>query len=190
MPAAPRLPRAGRSLRRGFTLVEVLVATALSSGVLAAVLSTFLFLGRSGANIQNYAAMEAQARTALEQFAEDTRQASSVTWVSSTSLMLTVNTQLVTYTYNSTAAEFTRQVGTGTATALLGGLTTFSFKAYTITTTEITDFSSTAARATANRNTKQIQISLSARRKDTTSVAATNTVLSARFILRNKRVTV
>ena len=43
-----------------------MIGAALSSFILAGVLSTFLFLGRSGANIQNYNDMESQARSALE----------------------------------------------------------------------------------------------------------------------------
>ena len=43
--------------------------------------------------------------------------------------------------------------------------------------------------AAAGTNTKQLQISLQASRTNQTVVAATNTVLSARFILRNKIVT-
>ena len=46
-----------------------------------------------------------------------------------------------------------------------------------------------AERSTASSSTKQLQISLEASRSNTTVVAATNTVLSARFILRNKIVT-
>lgn len=185
-PAAPER----RVRTRGFSLVEVLVSVGLSGMVMTAVLGSFLFLGRSGANISNYSEMEDQARNALEYFAEDTRQASAVTWHSATSVTLLVNTTPVTYTYDASATTFTRQIGTGSPTTLLSGITEFSFKAYTITTVPIVDFSTAAARTSANRETKQIQISLTARRKDSTVVAATNTVLSARFILRNKRVTV
>ncbi len=38
---------------RGFTLVEVMIAATLGTFVLAGVLSTFLMLGRSGANVAN-----------------------------------------------------------------------------------------------------------------------------------------
>src|SRR5688572_9109286 len=62
-----------------FTLAEVMIGVSVSAFIMAGVMSTFLFLGRSGANIQNYNDMEAQARQALEVFAQDTRQASSIT---------------------------------------------------------------------------------------------------------------
>ena len=171
-------------------MVEVMVSSGISALVVIAVLATFLFLGRSAANIRNYTDMETQARRALEFFAEDTRQASAVSWTDAHTVTLTVNAASITYSYSAANGTFSRKVGTAAASTLLTGITTFSFNAYTITTTQISDFSTAAARAVANRDTKQIQVSLSARRKDSTVVAATNTVLSARFILRNKRVTV
>lgn len=178
--------------RRGFTLVEVMIAAGLGGFVLLGVLSTFLFLGRSGANMRNYNDMESQARKSLELFAEDTRQASSVYWTSSTSLTLTVNSVPITYTYNSGAGTFTRTMtvgGSSRSVTLVTGITQFNFLAYTITGVAITDFSTAAARTTANRTTKQVQLSLSAARTATTVTGATNIVLSARYVLRNRRVT-
>lgn len=178
----------GRRLA-GFTLVEVLVSASLASFILAGVLSTFLFLGRSGANLQNYSDMEAQARKGLEIFAEDVRQASAITWNSSTNVTLIVNSTAVNYAYNGGTRIFSRTLG-GTTTALITGVTagTFAFKAFNVAGTEMP--LATAANLTAaTSSTKQLQISLEASRTSTTVVAATNTVLSARFILRNKIVT-
>jgi Tfp pilus assembly protein PilW len=177
----------------GFTLVEVMIGATLSSFILAGVLTTFLFLGRSGANVQNYNDMESQARRALEQFAQDTRQASAITWISASSVTMLVDTVPVTYAYAS--GSFTRTVGLLTASprpeprTLLTGITTFAFKAYNITGIEITGIGTTTTLATAGQSTKQLQISLEASRSSQTVSTATNTVLSARFILRNKRVT-
>lgn len=177
---------------RAFTLVEVMIGASLSGFVLLGVLSTFLFLGRSGANMNNYNDMENQARKALELFAEDTRQASSVFWGSGTSLTLTVSSRPITYAYDATTRQFARTVmisGTARTTVLVTGITQFSFLAYTITGAAITDFSTSAARLTANRTTKQVQLSLSAARTASTVTDATNVVLSARYVLRNRRVT-
>lgn len=179
----------------GFTLVELMIGASLASFILAAVLSTFLFMGRSGANVQNYNDMEAQARKALEYFAEDTRQASGVIWgADSNSVGLTVGVNRVTYTYNPIAKNFTRTEvviatsATVSSRVLVTGITTFAFSAYNIAGTNI--LLDTAARRTAaNGTTKQLQISLEAARNNVTVVAATNTVLSARFVLRNKKVT-
>lgn len=166
-----------------------MIAAAISGFVLTAVLSTFLFMGRSGANLRNYSDMEAQARRALELFAEDVRQASSIQWASSTDAMLTVNGAAVRYAYDAGTGAFTRQTNTGTVT-LISGIATgsFAFKAYNVAGVEL-PLATAANLAAASSDTKQLQISLEAQRKDSTVVAATNLVLSARYILRNKIVT-
>jgi len=172
----------------GFTLVELMIGATLGSFILAAVLSTFLFMGRSGANIQNYNDMEAQARKALESFAEDTRQASGVTWgATNASLTLTVNGASVVYSYDSTAKTLTRRDAT-TTKVLVSGITTFAFSAYNISEVSL-PLVTAADLIAANGTTKELQLSLECSRTNTTVVAATNSVLSARFILRNKKVT-
>jgi prepilin-type N-terminal cleavage/methylation domain-containing protein len=185
-----------RNLRisnRGFTLVEMMIGASIGSFVLAAVLTTFLFMGRSGANVQNYNDMEVQARNALEFFAEDTRQASGVVWNTNVSVTLTVVTNKITYSYDSTTKKFSRVVvdsgGTTTSSrVLVTGITSFAFSAYNISAVSV-PIATAADRTAANGTTKQVQISLEAARANQTVVAATNTVLSARFILRNKKVT-
>ena len=79
---------AGRSLwrARGFSLPEVVIGLGIGSIVMLGVISTFLMMGRSGANIANYTRMDAQMRRALEEFAQDIRMASNFTWNSSTSV--------------------------------------------------------------------------------------------------------
>lgn len=178
----------GRQRVAGFTLVEILISAFLGSFILAAVLSTFLFMGRSGANMQNYNDMESQARKALEYFAEDTRQASGVTWgADSNTITLTVNGASVVYIYDPSAHTFTRRDATSTR-ILVSGITTFAFSAFNISGTSL-PLDTTANLTAANGTTKQLQISLECSRTNTTVVAATNSVLSARFILRNKKVT-
>jgi prepilin-type N-terminal cleavage/methylation domain-containing protein len=181
--------------RGGFTLVELMIGSTLGAFILAAVLSTFLFMGRSGANVQNYNDMESQARNALENFAQDTRQASGIVWTDANTVALTVGTLRVTYQYNPTAQRFARQevvIATNVVNStrvLITGITSFAFSAYNITGASV-PISTAAERTAANGTTKQLQISLEAARNSRTVVAATNTVLSARFVLRNKRVTV
>lgn len=186
------IPRRDRTGTRGFTLVEVMIGATLSSFILVAVMSSFLFLGRSGANIQNYNDMESEARTALELFAEDTRQASSIAWTSATEVTLTVTGNSIIYAYDASTKEFQRTVvvaGTPNTRTLVSGITSFTFNAYSITGVDL-PLTTAAELATATKSTKQLQISLEAARSTQTVVDATNTVLSARFILRNKRITV
>lgn len=186
-------PAPDRSRRlRGFTLVELMVSATLSGFLLVAVITSFLFLGRSGANMQNYTDMEAQARRTIETFAADVRMAREATWTSSNSLTLTVVTSAgatvaYTYTYNPSAGTFVRIAG-GATTTLLTGISSFNFTAYKINTDTI-DLSDASTLASASNLTKQVQISLRTIRSTRTVTDATNSVISARFILRNKRVT-
>jgi len=176
---------ARKSGRRGFTLVEVLISAGLSAFILAGVLSTFLFLGRSGANMQSYSDMESEARRGLELFAQDVRQASSITWSSEISITLTVNATSITYSYDSAQGVFSRN-----GFPLIKGVASdsFSLRAFNVAGIEM-PVSTAAERTAANAATKQLQLSLQASRTKTTAATATNTVLSARFILRNKHVT-
>jgi Tfp pilus assembly protein PilW len=165
-----------------------MIGAVLGSMVLAAVLTTFLMLGRSGANAANYSVMEAQSRRALEELSQDLRMASDVAWNSSTSLTLLVpdnytsNSNQVTYAYDSTTKEFYRRPGnassTATKTTLIKNVSTFSYARYD----RVDNVS------TSNVTTKRIQLSMIVRTADVTVVGATNNILSASFILRNKPV--
>lgn len=177
-----RVRDAARAARRAFTLVEMMVGATLAGFVLTAVMTTFLFMGRSGVNVQNYNDMEAQSRRALEQFAQDVRQASSITWNSAESVTLVVDSANVIWVHSS--GTFYRRTSTATR-AMITGISSFSYKAYNITGTEL----SLSDLSAAGRQTKQLQISLEAERTNRTVARATNLVLSARYILRNKRVT-
>lgn len=184
-----------RPARGAFTLVEVIIGSTLSSFILAAVLSTFVFMARSGVNLTNYSDMESQARKALEIFAEDVRQASAINWTSSTNVTLSVNSASIVYYFDSSDSQnlkFFRRTSTG-STALITKITagTFSFTAYNVNGTPLPLVTSANLTA-ATTSTKQLQISLEASRsngEDARQVKASNLVLSARYILRNKIVT-
>ena len=72
----------------------------------------------------------------LELFAEDTRQASSITWNSKRSVTLTVSGSPIVYQYDDSAKVFQRLVAGGTRN-LLSGVQSFEFKAYNITGAEM-----------------------------------------------------
>lgn len=173
----------------GFSLVEIIIGAGLSAFILAGTLSTFLFLGRSSANIQNYADMESQARRALEIFSHDARQAGAIIWTSSIQITITVDAASVVYAYSAVSGSFTRTDASGTRT-LITGITpgTFTFRPYNLSGVPL-PLTTPDELAAAGTNTKQLQLSLETERSQQTAVTATNAVLSARFILRNKIVT-
>lgn len=190
--------RSRAARRRGFTLVEVLISSTIAAGILAAILSTFLMLGRSGYNAANYSMMESEARRALEMFSQEARMANNIEWVDANTITLRVvnsgsSTTQVTYAYdpdttpgNRTARCFYRVVG-NTSTApdqrliLVRNVSEFAFRRYKIVNG--VDYT-----ATNDTETKQIQITLRSIRTGATTVDATNAVLSARVVLRNKPV--
>lgn len=183
---------------RGFTLAEVIMAATLSVLVLTAVLAASLFIGRMGYNMSGYSAAEAEVRRSLETFAADVRQASDIHWNSDQSITLTLPTatnatQLVTYSYDSDPSSgtyrcFCRQVGPADSLApkqvLVHGVAAdFAFRRY-----KLDQAGGGESPATNDLETKQIQVNLRAVRTGVTTVAATQTAISAKFILRNKRV--
>ncbi len=174
---------------RGMTLVELIIGMTLASVLMTAVLSSFLFLGRSGFALSHYNEMELQARLGLERFAEDVRQASDLAWDSDTQVTLTVGPATVIYGYDAARKSVYRETG-GVRHTMLEGIETFVFTGYAITGAPIVfTASNPASRLQAGHDTKQLQISMRAVRTRATIATTTNTVLSARFILRNKKVT-
>jgi Tfp pilus assembly protein PilV len=184
---------------RGFTLSEVLVSFGLASIILAGVLSSVLMINRSGYLLNNYIEMEKQARNALETFAIDTRMTESVAWIRKTDGTLTGITLIppdgksITYTYDSTEANSGKLIRkdetTAKQTTLVSGIQSLSFTAYKYT--ESTDgyvaINPALTSDTLLKNdTKMVQISLSALRTRSTLADATNNVVSARYVLRNK----
>jgi Tfp pilus assembly protein PilW len=178
---------------RAFTLVEVIIASTLSAFVLAGVLSAFVFLTQSGFRASGYNEMEAELRRGLERFARDTRNASDVHWNSSQSVTLTVNGAPVTYAYDATPASptyrsFCRVDGDASAplpgTVLIRNLDAdFAFQRYKLAQAGVSD--NTAGNDT---ETKQLQLTLRARRTSVATTGGSNAAVSARYILRNKQV--
>ncbi len=186
-------PAAART-RRGFTLVEVMAASGLSSVVLMGVLSSFVLLGQNSYNAANYSMMEAESRRALELFTQEARMADNITWNNNYSVTLSVvdvaGSSLVTYAYDdnttgATARCFYRKTGAATSTStplvLVRNVSDFAFRRYKIVNGS--DYT-----ATNDLETKQLQIALRTVRTGATTVNATNAVLSARVVLRNKSV--
>jgi hypothetical protein len=187
--AAPKpAPRAGAG---GFTLVEVMIAATLSTFVLAGVLSAFLFLARTSFRSSGYSEMEAEVRRGLDIFARDTRNATDVHWNSAQSITLTVNGVPVTYAYDSDAASdtrgsFYRVAGDASQprTVLIRRVNPdFAFKRYKLEQPGVSD--NTAGN---DSETKLLQLTLRAVRASVATVGGSNSAVSARYMLRNKKV--
>lgn len=187
-----------RSGRRGFTLTEVLVSAALSSLIMAGVLSAFLFIGRTGFSASSYSEMESQLRRALDTFAQDARMAGGITWNHAQSITLAVPTaggmQSVTYAYDNsvtgpTAGCFYRLPGGPDSSAPRRVLVRDVAPDFNFTRHKLEQDGVTDNVAINDLETKLVQVNLRAARTAVTAATTSQTGRSARFVLRNKRVT-
>lgn len=191
----PTDPRRRPAPARAFTLAEVMVSATLATLVLAGVMSAFLFIGRTGFNAGNYSEMEAQTRRALDRFATDARRATGIAWQSSRQLTFTLptagtGTTQVTYAYDpqatgATARSFYRVTGGAAGTEILvrGVEPDFAFQRF-----KLAADGTTAGAAANDLETKLVQVTLRPARTGVTAVATRQSTLSARYLLRNKRV--
>ncbi|MBI2814923.1 MAG: prepilin-type N-terminal cleavage/methylation domain-containing protein [Opitutae bacterium] len=175
----------------GLTLVELMVAGGIGSFVLTGVLSVVLMMGRSGVSAANYADMEAQSRRAVDEFAQDVRMASDLTWNSSSSVTLTVPDNYaaygnkVTYALDSaatgpTAASFYRLPG------IAGALNPRLALARNVTSLTFTRFTRTNTVAADDFSAKRLQLTMNLRTTAQTTVDQNTLVVSASYVLRNK----
>lgn len=105
------------SATAGFTLVELLIGATLSMAVMAALLSTYLYLGRGLGRLANQQTLETEARRTLGYFAQDVQAASElksstdVPALSATSVSLVVpaaeGTRIIVYYYNDASTDTT-----------------------------------------------------------------------------------
>lgn len=119
----------------GFTLVELLIGLSLSLTIMAAVLSSYLFLGRSLSRLVNQQTLETEGRRTLATFTQDVRASSAISGTPSVSTVtLTIpsgaSTTTVAWSYNSTTGILTRTPASGTARTLVSNLTSLHFRYY------------------------------------------------------------
>ena len=118
--------------RRGFTLVELLVAIAVGSLALTATMSLSLYSLRSFAALTNYVDLDNLSRNALDVMTREIRQADQVLPGSNESTLRLWVTPFggggreVIYRFNSQTGEVTRVEGTESR-VLLRECFTFSF---------------------------------------------------------------
>jgi Tfp pilus assembly protein PilV len=192
----PVAKRSRLQRRSGFTLAEVMMAATLTVVVVAGVLSSALMFTRSGYRVGQYTDMENESRKSLEQFGQDVRMAQDVAWTDANSVTLVIPTTATgtatttcTYTYNPATQTFSRTFA-GATKILLTGIDSCTMMGYKIDESQTHDPASPPASwTTVNNDTKQLQLSVSSSRSQGAQVKSAQKVISARFILRNKRVT-
>ena len=179
--------------RRGFTLVEVMIGASIGSFVLLGMLSSYLMLGRSSARLTNYNIMEVESRRALDEFSQDVRMASNITWNGNTSVTLTVpdnyaaNANQVTYAYDSstsgaTKTSFYRMPFNSDST----DVTSKRVLVHNVSTCLYRRYDRLDATATTDTSTKRIELSLKVSVTSQTTATTTENAVSATYLLRNK----
>jgi prepilin-type N-terminal cleavage/methylation domain-containing protein len=171
-----------KNRRAGFTLVEVLVASALSL-MLAAILGTFFFFSlRSFASMTNYADMNQRSQLALDKMAKDIRQARSLTAYTTNSLtFLDVSNNTLKYKFDATKGTLARISG-GVTTTFLTNCDSLQFYIYQHTPKSNTFQCYSPAVTT---DARVIQMTWHCSRKIMGSKATTESVESATLSLRN-----
>jgi type II secretory pathway component PulJ len=180
---------------RGFTLVELLIGATLSAAVMAAVFSSYLYLGRSLARLANQQTLETEARRALGTFAKDVQLATSVdaaTTLNAATVRLILPAtngapDTVTYTFTNDPGgngTFARSTGGGGAQILLRNILNngLAIRYYDAAGTEYTTYTDYLA------GICQLSVEFSTQ----TGVAANGTrtlvhrTVSSRVLLRNR----
>jgi Tfp pilus assembly protein PilW len=178
----------------GFTLVELLIGLSLSLTIMAAVLSGYLFLGRSLSRLVNQQTLETEGRRTLGQFAQDVRAASSISGTPSVSaLTLTIpsgaSTTTVAWSYNSTTGTLTRTPANGTAGTLASNLTSLYFRYYNESGTAYDSGSAPYTTQTAYMSgMKQISLNFTAQTGSANNGTRTaeHSFASPRLLVRNR----
>jgi prepilin-type N-terminal cleavage/methylation domain-containing protein len=189
--------------RRGFTLLEVMMVTAISAFVFAGVLSAYTFLGRSLAREVNEESLESRGRLALYWLTQDVSAASAIctqspgATTSGYQITLAVPGLGSVYYYvdwsgGAGKGILKRQVGSTGATflVLLQNLSSFTFGYTDINGNAVTAASTsspTTPPTTQSTNIKQVYMYFTS----TAGVAVTGnssnfTVSSPMIIMKNK----
>ena len=167
--------------RKGFTLPELMIAITIAGLITAGAVFSLNLWARSSMSLGNYADMSGSCRRALDVFASDVRMANGVSASTNSSFTFTAydetnSTVTVSYVFDDATDRLTRTYN-GTSTVLLEDVSQFNFAYYDLN-----------RNATTNAlSVKEVQIE-AILQKEVLTVANTDEIIPARFMLRNRRV--
>lgn len=191
--------------RWGFTMVEIMVATALFSIVVGSILSTFMVFANSSEGLAAYVDMSMDSRSSLESCARDIRSSENILYATETEIVLQYpdnsfyDGAYVKYVFDDISGFFTRfkydqsavvDTTTGAITGklisenrLLEGVEKFVFNYYDPLGDPLDPNS-----ASLLLSIKSIQIDAKMLRT-ISKTSASDYIISARFLMRNRNVT-
>ena len=116
--------------RAAFTLIEVMIATAVATIVGVIIAAFTVFSARSFASMANYTQMNQDSQLALDKMFKDIRQARQLTSYSSNSLtFLDVDSNSLQFVYSPVSNSLSR-ISSGKTTVLLSNSNSLEFWAY------------------------------------------------------------
>lgn len=162
--------------KRGFTLAELLVALAIMSIVLASMYPAIIQLAQGSESVVNYTEMNTLTRNALERFGRDARMARNIKLATDYRVILDVQGVDVEYRYYPDVGAFYREVN-GNQQLLLTDSEDLLFSFYDLRQNPTTDIN----------EVKHVQLEAEMQRQ-VLQLFNTNYIISARFMMRNRRV--
>ena len=195
-----------RPAERGFTLVELLVAAAVSLVVFAALFSAYIYIARNLTRITFVQQQSMQSSRLLHLFANDVNSAVQASTASNQQLVLILpggNQVTYTYTYVSSDHGTLQRTDNAGSSVLLTGITPLPFQASTPYASNVFNFyslsganlllpppiaSPPATSSVVNlADIKQIELSyMCVDGAADNGTEARNTIVSSRMVMRNK----
>ena len=165
-----------------FTLIEIMVASAIGLVALAVVGSLTWFSSRSFAAVANYVELDQASQFALDKMSREIRQAQQLTAFTATSLTFAdVDHNPLSFIYDPETRTLVRVSG-GQTNTLLQGCDFLQFSKYQHTAISNTFDAYDPAYVT---NTKLVQVTWTCSRKILGAKVNTESVQSAKIALRN-----
>lgn len=173
-------------LRRkaAWTMAEFVVAMGVGLILMTALVSFMMYTGLSLAGVVNYVDLESQSQQTLDRMVEDVRQGSRLTdYASNKVVFMDALTNVISYTYDSSARVLTRKLN-GQVSTLLQECDDLNFSIFqrSPVSTNIYELVPTTL---ANTNCKAIQVRWACTRKILGSKLNSETVQSTKIVLRN-----
>jgi prepilin-type N-terminal cleavage/methylation domain-containing protein len=169
---------------RGFTLVEMMVATSISVFALTTVMVSFVFMSRAFNAIGAYTDLDNQSRYTLDVMSHDIRQAGHLTNWTSTGLWFTnLDGNILEYSFNTNTGVLTYTNGTtGNYGILLSNCVSLSFSIFQRTPTNGPVSFYAAGNAVS---AKGILMTFGCLRTNYAGITTSETIETASIVMRN-----
>jgi len=176
--------------RRGFTLVEVMVATGLFGMATVALCSIYLFSTTSFAVLVNYAELDKINRAAMDTLTKEIRAAQSVTDATANSLtIINADGVNVMYSFNALSGKLLRTPAGGNSQTLLSDCTLLAFNLYQRNPISGTYDIYPAATNNWSATVKCVSLTWKASRKMPGGNGVSENIQTARVVMRNQQIT-